>query len=316
MPDDLLPIMLLILGICLGLMIAAATYLTEMRRMTRLLRDLEPGSNGRLTLGAPAPGARELAEAVNEVLDRDARERVQALRDRADIQRDLAALSHDIRTPLAGAKGYLQLAADEGDPTVSGRHLDATIGRIDTTTELLDALFAYTRSADPDLVLEREPVDVRPLVERALLNHYPAFEERGWEPSLTCADGTLSVLGDAEALSRIMENLLVNALRYGTAAPGIHIGGGGDRVRITVANPVDDPASIDTEHLFERFYQADRARGTRGSGLGLAVCRNLAEAMGASIAARIDGDALAIDLVLSGAPRTAPETGGPSGTRR
>lgn len=303
MPDDLLPIMLLILGICLGLMIAAATYLTEMRRMTRLLRDLEPGSNGRLTLGAPAPGARELAEAVNEVLDRDARERVQALRDRADFQRDLAALSHDIRTPLAGAKGYLQLAADEGDPTVSGRHLDAAMGRIDTTTELLDALFAYTRSADPDLALEREAVAVRPLAERALLNQYPAFEGRGWEPLLECADDGLAAWVDTDALARIMDNLLVNALRYGTAAPQVRISAEDeDRVRVTVENPVAEPGALDVDRLFDRFYQADRARGTAGSGLGLAVCKNLAEAMGAGIGARLAGDVLAIDLMLPRAP--------------
>lgn len=303
MPDDLLPIVLLILGICLGLMIAAATYLTEMRRMTRLLRGLEPGSNARLTLGSPAPGARELAEAVNEVLDRDARERVQALRDRADFQRDLAALSHDIRTPLAGAKGYLQLAADEGDPAARERHLGAAMGRIDTTTELLDALFAYTRSADPDLALEREPVDVRPLIERALLNHYPAFEERGWEPQLTCADGALTALGDADALARIMENLLVNALRYGTAAPQVRISAEDEeRARVTVENPVAEPGALDVDRLFDRFYQADRARGTAGSGLGLAVCKNLAEAMGAGIGARLAGDVLAIDLMLPRAP--------------
>lgn len=303
MPDDLLPILLLILGICLGLMIAAATYLTEMRRMTRLLRDLEPGSNARLTLGSPAPGARELAEAVNEVLDRDARERVQALRDRADFQRDLAALSHDIRTPLAGAKGYLQLAADEGDPALRGRHLAAAMERIDATTELLEALFAYTRSADPDLALEREAVAVRPLAERALLNQYPAFEGRGWEPRLECADDGLAAWVDADALARIMDNLLVNALRYGTAAPQVRISAEDeDRVRVTVENPVAEPGALDVDRLFDRFYQADRARGTAGSGLGLAVCKNLAEAMGAGIGAHLAGDVLAIDLMLPRAP--------------
>ena len=71
------------------------------------------------------------------------------IRDR--FQRDLASLSHDIRTPLMGAKGYLRLAQDEGDEAGRDRRLAAAEARLDDMGALLDQLFAYAQANDPDL---------------------------------------------------------------------------------------------------------------------------------------------------------------------
>ena len=119
--------------------------------------DLAVGS----TLVAVGAITMPLIDAANGVLDRATRERVSALREREGFQGDLAALSHDIRTPLAGARGYLQLANGENDAQTREHHLAAAMERIDSTTGLLDALFAYTRSADPDLSLEHATVSAR-----------------------------------------------------------------------------------------------------------------------------------------------------------
>ena len=106
-----------------------------------------------------------------------------------------------------------------------------------------------------------------------------------------------------------MYNLLVNAIRYGTTTPEIEIADEGNQVRISIANRVANPDAIDTSRLFERFYRADHARGATGAGLGLAVCKNLAEAMGATIEAHLAGSLLSIDLVLPSAARgVAPDS--------
>ena len=100
------------------------------------------------------------------------------------FQRDLSVLSHDINTPLTGAKGYLQLASDESDSLLPRqRRLDAAVKRIDRTSELLDALFSYTKASDPDLELDLEPVDVRDIVERCLLGALSRVRgARAWSP--------------------------------------------------------------------------------------------------------------------------------------
>ena len=294
---------LLVLGIALGALITMATYATELRRIARFLQTREPRSNARATTAVGAPGIRDLADAVNTELDRSSRERVDAQRHQDEFQRDLSALSHDIRTPLTGAKGYLQLAYDETDASTRQLHLAAATSRIDSTTALLDELFAYTKSTDPDLTLNMQPVALRPLIER--VGHYPEFEKRGWEPELCMPDEApgrdLVVLANPDALARILENLVTNAVRHGSGAPRILVQlTDRKETAVTVENPVASTANIDTARLFDRFYQADSARHAAGSGLGLAVSANLAHAMGMELTAHLsDAAARSLSITLT-----------------
>lgn len=300
----MLAVAMLALGMGLGALIAAALYATELKRIATFLRTRNKHSNARVTAGTPAPGIHELASVINDGLEETSRERIEALRSQEEFQRDLSALSHDIRTPLTGAKGYLQLALDETDDDVRTHHLDAAAARIDSTTELLDALFAYTKSTDPDLLLTPEVVEVEAAIEQALLAHYPEFEARGWEPRISCAEGT-TILADRDALARIFDNLIVNALRHGADAPRVSVSSQDGVARIEFANVVAPGTKIDADRLFDRFYQADSARNSSGSGLGLAIAANLAHAMGMEISARIEkGEGGASDdLVISLASR-------------
>ena len=295
MDTSLLAVILLVVGLGMGALLACARYMGELRRIARFLRGRDAQSNARVTAGG-APGVTDLADAVNAELDRSAQAHIEALRHQQEFQRDLSALSHDIRTPLMGAKGYLQLARDEEDPAQRARHLDAAAARIDATTELLDQLFAYTKSTDPDLALKMEPVALKPFVEEILLGQYPAFEERGWEPQIAFEDAAATLEADREALARVLTNLVVNALRHGASAPSISQRTENGRILLSMSNTVEDPTAIDPDRLFDRFYQADSARGAKGSGLGLSVAANLARAMGMELSAELAGNMLTITL--------------------
>ena len=275
---------------------AALLFRRELRRMARFLRGRDARSNARMTVEAPGRAFAELAEAVNAQLDAAQRERLEGQRRQQEFQRDLSSLSHDIRTPLMGAKGYLRLAQDEGDDAGRARRLAAAEARLDDMGALLDQLFAYAQANDPDLALDLVPVAVLPALADVLVGQFPAFERRGWEPRVDFEDEGLSVDADAEALARIFENLVVNALRHGVSAPTIEQRGG----TVTFANEVSDPAALDVERLFERFYRADVSRTSPGSGLGLAVAASLAEAMGMRLDARLEGATLRMGLELWG----------------
>ena len=284
----------------------------EVRRMARFLRERDARSNARLTVEAPGRSFAELASAVNGQLDAAQEERVAARRQQQEFQRDLASLSHDIRTPLMGAKGYLRLAQDvgagfEGVAEAAGPHaedaeaarlrrLAAAEARLDDMRALLDQLFAYAQANDPDLALDLRPVRVLPVLADVLVGQYPAFERQGWEPHVDFQDEALLADADPEALARIFENLVVNALRHGVSAPTIEQRGG----TVTFANEVSDPAALDVERLFERFYRADVSRTSPGSGLGLAVAASLSEAMGMRLDARLEGATLRMGLELWG----------------
>lgn len=266
----------------------------ELRRMARFLRGREARSNARMTVQVPGRAFAELAEAVNAQLDAAQQERLDGQRRQQEFQRDLASLSHDIRTPLMGAKGYLRLAQDESDEAGRARRLTAAEARLDDMGALLDQLFAYAQANDPDLALDLVPVAVLPALADVLVGQFPAFERRGWEPRVDFEDEALSVDADAEALARIFENLVANALHHGSGPLAVEQRG----ARVTFANEVPDPAALDPERLFERFYRADDARSAVGSGLGLAVSASLAAAMGMRLSARVKGSVLVVELGL------------------
>lgn len=285
------------LGMGLGAVFVIACYVTELGRQACFLARRERLSNARLTCGSRLPGMVGMVDAVNAEIDASDAERVEALRAADEFSRGLSALSHDVRTPLTGARGYLQLAREEADPARKDEQLAAADARLAAMSGLLDELFSYARAADPDTPLELGPVAVRPLLEQVLLGHYPEFEQRGWEPALDCED--VSVEANAEALARIAENLVVNAFRHGsgplrvTTRPADE----GGSISMQFANLVADSSAIDADRLFERFYQADASRSTTGSGLGLSVAAKLATAQGMHLSAHIEGAELVVTLV-------------------
>lgn len=279
-----------------GIGLAAFVYEKELRRMARFLRQSPARSNERLTVERPGRGFADMASAVNEQLDAMRDERVEGWRRQQEFQRDLASLSHDVRTPLMGAKGYLRLAQDDGDEAARMRRLDAAVERLDDMEGLVDQLFAYARANDPDLELHLRSVAVLPVLAGVLTGHFPAFDQRGWEPEVRFEDEALKADADEAALNRIFENLVGNMLRHGSAAPRIEQRG---RV-VTFSNEVDDPAGIEVDRLFDRFYRADASRSASGSGLGLAVAAGLAQAMSMRMDAQLDGRTLRVNLHLAG----------------
>ncbi len=193
----------------------------ELSRLAQELQHRDPSSNARLTLGMRSPGLLALARAANAELDRERDRRLADERAQAAFQEDLASLSHDIRTPLAGAQGYLQLAERASDPDDRQRYLRQATDRLQSMRTLVDGLFDYAKASDPTLELRREPVALAPVLSDALLGFYPDFTERGWEPAIRFADEGARVLGDEEALARVLTNLASNALRYGSGAPTV-----------------------------------------------------------------------------------------------
>ncbi|RDB60444.1 sensor histidine kinase [Gordonibacter sp. 28C] len=266
----------------------------ELRAIARFLVDRDTQSNARVTVSVHTRGFVRLGQAVNRQLDRHQGERIAAEEGKRDLRRGLTYLSHDIRTPLAGAQGYAQLVAVEEDEALRARYLDVVGRRLDDVASLLDQLYAYAQVQDPDHRIEREPVNVNDVLAESLASLYTAFKERGWTPSIELENEPLVAPSDVDALARIFRNLAVNALRYGSDAPSIVQSGR----TVAFSNRVANPQDVNVERLFERFYQGSAARTGEGSGLGLAIVEQLAKALGITVSARLDGDVLSIALAF------------------
>lgn len=289
----------LIAGAAAGSLLTRCRYRRELGRIARLLLTRDKHSNERVTVEMGGSDVRELAIGINHQLDSAQSARITANRRASSFQRDLAALSHDIRTPLSGAKGYVQLAVSEADPQQADAYLEAAQARLDDANYLVDQLFAYVKSLDSDTALDLRDIAVAPLLSRVLVGHYPKFEERGWQPIVLFEDETCTVSADEEALTRIFENLVSNALHHGAASPCISQRLSSDgAVEIAFENEVADPGSLEVERLFDRFYRADASRRAGGSGLGLTTAAQLAHRMGFELSAELRSE------IADGAERT------------
>ena len=140
--------------------------------------------------------------------------------------------------------------------------------RLGVVRDLVEGLFAYARlaaAAEDDAGqtdVSAEPVPVLAAVEEALAAQYPAFVERGWCPRVDFADEDLCLRASREDVARVFANLTANALRHGSAAPNVVQRGR----RVVFSNPVENPAAIEADRLFERFYQGRGSTAGAGGG--------------------------------------------------
>lgn len=282
---------------CIALIVAAiqiARYRGELRHMAQFLDSEVELSGARLTSTMRNRRVLSLAHAINAQLDiRQHNEKVMLAKDR-ELRDGFAYLSHDIRTPLMGARGYLQLALEENDPAESLRYAQAVDERLGSLQTILDQLFLFTRVSNEGYALVRTKLSLAEVLGESLVAHVPEFEERGWTPTIIIEDPDCEgsseglqplslVLADRDALKRMFENLVANMLKHGSGEPSIVQEG----TRVTFSNLVENPSKLDTELLFERFYKGQESANDKGSGLGLAIVAQLAEAMGARVEATI-----------------------------
>lgn len=278
--------------VCLGGVLVL--YARELRRIALFLQERSPDSNARLALNAPLPGLKKLVVAIDGELSAErARERAR-LTSEQDFQAGLVGLSHDIRTPLAGAKGYLQLAADESDARARAAHLEAASGRLDAMQELLDQLFAYARSesvSKGEAIAGREDagrIDAAAILAEVLLGNLPIFERLGVELEVDLGEHPLVVTASEEDVRRIFDNVIGNMVKYGIEPFSLQR----NDTTLVFSNGVADPDAIDIDQVFDRFYRADPARSSSGAGLGLSVVKNLCDAHGIAVEARIEAGSL------------------------
>jgi two-component system phosphate regulon sensor histidine kinase PhoR len=201
------------------------------------------------------------------------------------VRRDFVAnVSHEIKTPLTSIKGYVEtlLTGALHDETNNVRFLRKIEDHVGRLSNIVQDLLSLAKIEAQEGSAPLRPVDWHPIMESVIRRQEPAILHRG----LSCkmeSERPGPVLGDEEAMTQVLENLLDNAVKY-TPAPGsIHLRLFRDNgfVGVEVADTGYGIPERDLERIFERFYRVDKARSREmgGTGLGLSIVKHLVQTM-------------------------------------
>lgn len=288
-------VLLILAAACLlFLSIRLLLYKKQLKELAAQLSGLSSQSNQRLTCFLRDRAVLDLCVQMNQCLEARQQTVLKAMEAEKELKYTIACVSHDIRTPLTGAAGYMQLVEKTKDEDKRREYCKIIRQKLGDLELLLDELFLFTRLAGNELELHCEPVQVFPVLCDALLGFYQQFQEQGRQPSLLFQQEDIYMQADSAQLGRVFRNLISNALSHGTGAFIIQQKGN----QIVFENQVLHPEALDADALFQRFYRSDKARQGAHSGLGLSVSKELIERMGGHIRAALSGNTLQITLEL------------------
>ena len=264
------------------------------RRIEELRRGTARLAAGDLDTEVPADGHDELAMLAGDFnrMARELREAAAREREMDKARRDLvAAVSHDLRTPIASARALIEAVADgvTGDAEMEARYLASARGEIEKLGRLVDDLFELSRIDAGMLRLELEEASLRDLISDTLSSFKPRAEDKGVNIIGEVSDGVDPVLASPPRLQRVLDNLLGNALRHTPPGGEIHlrVEPGDGVARVEVSDTGEGIAREDLPYVFDRSFRGERSRASggddSGAGLGLAIARGLIEAHGGEI---------------------------------
>ncbi|HUI72324.1 MAG TPA: HAMP domain-containing sensor histidine kinase [Spirochaetia bacterium] len=286
-------ILTLILALIATILVGLSVFFLLTRRLRSLADAVRGFERGDLSQRVEVRGNDELGalgrnfNKMASTIEADVEKLRLAERMRTDL---IGNISHDLRTPLASIKGYLETMVLKGAqlvPEERERFLEISIRNTTNIQRLVEDLLELAMLDARQVSLKPEPMQVADLAQDVVLKLTPQAERAGVTLSVDRAEELPLVSGDAGMIERVLTNLIDNALRYtpptGSALVTLTAELGAVRVTVTDTGAGIDPEDI--PHIFDRFYRGDKSRGrtTGGAGLGLAIARQILELHGSML---------------------------------
>jgi signal transduction histidine kinase len=252
-------------------------------------------AGGNLKISLPGSRVREVAE-LNAAFEGMATELSESLAHEASLEQQrrlfVGAVAHDLRTPLFSLRGSLEAIQTGIADTDEKRekYLATAQEKADALDRLVSDLFDFTRLEFLDQEPKREVLQIGPLVQRTVDAFRPRAEEKQIGLSFSDRTAGCTVLGDAHLLTRAIDNLVDNAIRFTPEGGAAQVECLRDDIGVIISVSDSGPGipQEDLPHIFEALYRGESSRNRRtgGAGLGLTIARNVFLAHGGDLKAR------------------------------
>lgn len=257
----------------------------QLKYIVSVLDDIEQGNMNRRVLAPDKDMTTEICYKINTIVVNCKEQLIQNARIEQANRQIMTSLSHDVKTPLTSLIGYLDAIHSElvyGEEKDS--YLEIVWRKAYDLKEYVDTLFEWFKLNSNEREFSFEDVDINELTRNIVIDWIPQFEKGNTTYEIIIDDRELHLPLDVSAYTRIVNNLIQNAI--------LHSGGSLIIIRVAVEDNVavfsvtDNGKGIPQEsipYIFDRLYKQDEARGAKGSGLGLSIAQELVRVHGGRI---------------------------------
>lgn len=285
---------------CFFLTVQLLSLKSEMRKLKKELKlTRDKGYNRQLTVTLIDNDFSELATEMNKNLDYQKQMKLHSERAERSLKQSVSDIAHDLRTPLTVIKGNLQMLEQEERLSERGmEYLRICSEKTRAMQQMTDEFFELSvlESDITDVTLSK--VNVTNILMQFIADNEAVIRSCRLTPDVVFPEKTVFAQADEQLLMRMFSNLLNNIIKYAENEFSIKLEATENKCTVTFSNPVNND-NIDTEHLFDRTYRADKSRHGTSAGLGLYIVKLLAEKQGAEVIAAVESRVLKISVVLN-----------------
>ena len=290
-----------ILAIIIGIGLFIFYFLMFTRKFTRELKNIVYGigeiSSGDFNYRLPIESTNEFG-LISLSLNKMALRLEQIMEENKNNEKNknaiITSLAHDLRTPLTSITGYLELlvnAKDISEETYN-HYLELVYKKSISLENLINDLFDYTRVSLGQIKTEKTTINMVQFINQIVDEFYPSFRENDLEYGIKIENSPIYIEGDGDLLSRAINNLISNAIKYGKDGKrvDIHLKVVNNYATLYIINYGLLIPKESLTHIFERFYRVEGSRSTHtgGTGLGLAIAKEIIELHGGKITVNSD----------------------------
>ncbi len=293
--------MIVLLYVLLGIGVFSVSFLLlqsrSMRYISRISSAMREIAEGDLNITLDVEGDDEFADMAENLNNM-----VEELRQLMDKEREsertknelITNVAHDLRTPLTSIIGYLELLSGpvKLNEEMQKKYLDITYKKSKRLQKLIEDLFGFTKLNYGKISMKVSKVDIVKLLSQMLEEFYPNFMEKNLAYELQSNVTAKVITADGNLLARLFDNLINNAIKYGSEGKKIivKVDATDTVVTVSVTNFGYVIPKEELPLLFEKFYRVEQSRSvnTGGTGLGLAIAKNIVDMHGGTIGVTSD----------------------------
>lgn len=261
-------------------------YRINIKHITKQLDEIinEKDTNQLLTLLARQKDITNLVNMINNHLNENRLSKIHIKKLNKNFRYSITNISHDLRTPLTTAGGYVQILQSDVTEEERQEYLAIILERQNTVKKLLDQLFEYVRIESGETIYERVPIDAKSIFIDTIAMYYDDFFNKGLEPTVIFPSSPCIINGDEQGLKRIFSNILFNAVIHGSGEYYFEIKET-DTYIFTFSNISEPMTNDDIDYIFDRFYTKDKSRNKKTTGLGLSIAKEITKQLDGKITA-------------------------------